>query len=76
MGPLAQLEHGAIDGIGVHRPPLPGLARGSWTLGVGVNFRYRALGYTVDDAIRYALEDGRIPAIYEGYGLTHLLPER
>lgn len=76
MGPLAQLEHSAGEGVGVHLPPLPGLARGTWTLGVGVNFRYRPLAYAVDDAIRYALDDGRIPAIFEAYGLTHLSPER
>ena len=49
---------------------------GRWTLGVGINFRYRALGYMVDDAIRYALEDGRIEQIYAEYGLTHGTPER
>jgi len=76
MGPLGQLEHGVTAGIAVHRPPLPGLARGTWTLGVGVNFRYRPLGYMVDDAVRYALEDGRILAIFERYGLTHLPPDR
>lgn len=76
MGPLAQLEHGAEDGIGVHQPPLPGFAVSRWTLGVAVNFRYRPLAYAVDDAIRYGLEDGRIPAIYESYGLSWLPPER
>lgn len=76
MGPRAQLEHGLTDDIGVHQPPLPGFAVGSWTLGVGINFRYRPLAYSVDDAIRYALEDGRIAAIYEAYGLSHTMPER
>lgn len=76
MGPLAQLEHGLTEDLEVHQPPLPGFSVGSWTLGVAVNFRYRPLAYSVDDAIRYALEDGRIPAIYEAYGLTHQSPER
>lgn len=76
MGPLAQLEFGAGQGIAVHRPPLPGLARGTWTLGVGLHMRYRALGYRVDDAILMALDDGRIPAIFARYGLTHLPPDR
>lgn len=76
MGPLTQLEHGVQDGIGVHTPPLPGFSVGQWTLGVAVNFRYRPLSYMVDDAIRYAIEDGRIPQIYSDYGLTWLAPER
>jgi len=74
MGPRAQLEHGAGDGIAVHEPPMPGLARGEWTLGLGVNFRYRPLGYAVDDAIRAALNDGTIAGIFADYGLTHETP--
>lgn len=76
MGPLAQLEAGAGEGIAIHQPPLAGFAVSHWTVGVGVHMRYRALGYAVDDAIRAGLEDGRIAAIFERYGLTHLPPER
>ena len=76
MGPRAQIEHGLTDELAVHAPPLPGFSVGTWTLGLGVNFRYRPLAYAVDDAIRFALEDGRIARIYAGYGLTHGTPER
>jgi ABC-type amino acid transport substrate-binding protein len=76
MGPLGQLEFSATDAIGIHQPPLAGFAVSKWTLGVAVNFRYRPLSYAVDDAIRYALEDGRIEQIYADYGLTHQAPER
>ena len=76
MAPLGQLEHGLTERIAVHQPPLAGFAKSRWTLGVGVHFAYRALAYTVDDAILAGLTDGRIPAIYESYGLTHLAPER
>ncbi|WP_370541601.1 substrate-binding periplasmic protein [Actibacterium sp. 188UL27-1] len=76
MGPLAQLEHGAAEGVDIHQPPLPGFSVGTWTLGLAVNFRYRPLAYAVDDAVRYGLEDGRIPAIYESYGLTFAAPDR
>ncbi|MEM0899922.1 MAG: transporter substrate-binding domain-containing protein [Pseudomonadota bacterium] len=76
MGPLSQLEHGLADGVGIHEPLLPGFAVSEWTIGVGVNFRYRPLSYSVDDAIRYALEDGRIKAIHEAYGVTFKEPER
>lgn len=76
MGPLAELEHGLTDKSAVHQPPLAGFAVSRWTLGVAVNFRYRPLAYAVDDAINAALQDGRIAAIYESYGLTHSAPER
>jgi ABC-type amino acid transport substrate-binding protein len=76
MGPLAQLEAGAGEGIAIHQPPLPGFAVSHWTAGVAVHMAYRSLGYAVDDAIRAGLEDGRIDAIFEQYGLTHLPPER
>ncbi len=76
VGPLSQLEFGLSDSSGVHQPPLAGFAVSKWTLGVAVNFRYRPLSYAVDDAINYALQDGRIPAIYESYGLTFQAPER
>lgn len=76
MGPLAQLEHGLADGLAVHRPPLVGLARSQWTLGTAIHVAYKPLSYMVDDAVNYALQDGRIAGIFESYGLTHLQPER
>ncbi|ASP19622.1 bacterial extracellular solute-binding protein, family 3 [Antarctobacter heliothermus] len=76
MGPKAQLEYGLTDDLAVHQPPLPGFAVGNWTIGLGVNFRYRPLAYAVDDAIYAALSDGRIAAIFESYGLSFTPPER
>jgi ABC-type amino acid transport substrate-binding protein len=76
MGPLGQLEYGLSDRTAVHQPPLAGFAISKWTLGVAVNFRYRPLSYAVDDAINYALQDGRIAKIYESYGLSFQPPER
>jgi ABC-type amino acid transport substrate-binding protein len=76
MGPLAQLEHGRTETIGIHQPPLPGFSRGAWTIGLGVHFAYRPLSYMVDDAVRYALEDGRIERIFADYGLEFRPPER
>jgi len=76
MGSLAQLEHGANEKIAVHQPLFPGLSLGNWTLGVGIRHNYRQLGYAVDDAIRVAIEDGRMQAIFEKHGLTYQPPER
>lgn len=76
MGPLGQLEFGLDDRVAVHQPPLAGFAVSSWTLGVAVSFSYRPLSYAVDDAVNFALQDGRIAKIYESYGLSFQSPER
>ncbi|MCU9839364.1 transporter substrate-binding domain-containing protein [Ruegeria sp. WL0004] len=75
MGPLAQLEFGTAEGIGVHTPPLPGFGVGSWTVGVAVHFAYRPLAYAVDDAILTGIQDGRIARIFQTHGLTFSAPE-
>lgn len=80
MGPRAQLQAGiaahAVAALAVHEPPLVGLTRGKWTLGVAVNFQHKDLAYAVDDAIGAALADGRIAAIFQTYGLTFEPPAR
>lgn len=76
MAPRSQLEFGLTDALDIHQPPLPGFSVGQWTLGVGINFQYRPLAYAVDDAIRYALDDGRVAQIYAHYGLSFLPPVR
>lgn len=75
MGPLGQLEHGLTDKLAVHTPPLPGLSLGTWTLSVATNFRWRPLGYAVDDAIVAAINDGRMEAIFKKHGLTYTKPD-
>ncbi|MGL4311427.1 MAG: substrate-binding periplasmic protein [Paracoccaceae bacterium] len=76
MGPRAQLEFGADDGVAVHKPPLVGFATGSWTLGLAVHHSHRDLAYALDDAIVAALADGRIKAVYADMGLTFSPPDR
>jgi polar amino acid transport system substrate-binding protein len=76
MGPLGQLEFGLTDATAVHQPPLAGFAVSKWTLGVGINFRFRPLSYAVDDAINAALSDGRIKGIFDSYGLSFQPPVR
>jgi hypothetical protein len=41
-----------------------------------VHTRYRYLGHAADDAIRAALLDGRIAAIFAANGLTFDAPQR
>ncbi len=75
MGTLAQLEAGLDDSVAVHTPPLPGFAVGSWTVGVAVHFAYRPLAYAVEDAVYAAIQDGRMAAIFESYGISFRPPD-
>ena len=75
-GPLTQLQGSLDDGIAVHTPPMPGLSRGTWTLGVSVRHNYRRLGYAVDDAIAAAIADGRLAAAFAKFGASYTVPER
>ncbi|WP_206608869.1 substrate-binding periplasmic protein [Notoacmeibacter marinus] len=75
MGPLTQLQFGKDAQVAVHQPPLVGLSRGKWTLGVAVRHSWRPLGYAVDDAIRAAVEDGRMAKIFGQYRVEYNAPE-
>ncbi len=75
MGPLSQLEHDLSEGMAVHTPPFPGLAKSKWTLGVAVRHNWRPLSYAVDDIIRAAIEDGRMAGIFQQHGLTFTRPD-
>jgi ABC-type amino acid transport substrate-binding protein len=75
VGPKGQLEHGMTEQMSIHQPPLLGLAKTSWTLGVAVRHNWRPLGYSVDDAIRAAVTDGRMAAIFAKHGLSYTQPE-
>ncbi|MEM7695360.1 MAG: transporter substrate-binding domain-containing protein [Pseudomonadota bacterium] len=68
MGPRTQLQALSGEGVAVHSPPLMGLSRGRWTVGVAVSFLYRPLAYSVGDAIYAGISDGRIAAAFEEYG--------
>ena len=74
MGPLSQLEWMKDETVGVHTPPLAGLSTGKWPIGLAVRFNWRPLSYAADDAITAAMQDGRIKAIFDSYGLTHTVP--
>ncbi|MEM7210654.1 MAG: amino acid ABC transporter substrate-binding protein [Pseudomonadota bacterium] len=76
MGPRGQLEHDLPDGFAVHEPPLPGLAKRQWTVGLAVRHTYRALGYSIDGAIGESLASGRIQSIFAEYGVSFSAPER
>lgn len=79
MGIRAQLEHFLRDDpeFAVESGPLPGLAIGSWPIGIATAFyTARMLSYEVDDILTAAARDGRVEAIYQAHGLTWDAPGR
>ena len=74
MGPRGQVEFGLTEAGAYHAPPLPGFARGHWTLGAAVHISHTDLGYSIGDAVTAGLADGRIAAIFERYGLSFTPP--
>lgn len=79
MGPRAQLEIAAAQypkaGITVSEPPMLGFARSKWTVGAGVSFQHKDLGYAVDMALEKAMAEGKVAAIFKAHGLTYTAPQ-
>lgn len=79
MGGRAQLEHHLRDDpdFAVETGPMPGLAIGSWPVGIATAFyTARMLSYEVDDILTAAVRDGTVKAIYNSHGLTWEEPAR
>lgn len=71
MGPATELEGLAAEDVLVHTPPLVGLERSAWTLGVALSSQHRPLGYEVDAIIGEAAADGRLAAIFARHGASY-----
>ena len=74
MGPIGQIEWAVAEagdpGVATGTPPLLGLSKGEWTIGVAVRHNFRPLGYAVGDAIAAAMEDGRLAELFAAHGVT------
>ncbi len=71
MGAKSQLAFGLTPALALHEPPLLGFAVSEWTVGLAVNHRYRPLAYAVDDAVKAAVNEGRLEKIFADFGLTY-----
>lgn len=56
-------------------PPMPGLARGSWQLGMGFAERSRDLSYALGKALSELAAEGKLAVITESYGVTYIAPD-
>ena len=78
MGSRAQMEWVASTlpdrELAVLQPPMPGIVRTSWPVGIAVRHDSRDLGYAVDGALEEMRGDGEMEAIYARHGVTWLPP--
>ena len=59
----------------VLQPPMPGIVRTGWPIGIAVKHDSRDLGYAVGDVLTELVDSGRMREIYASYGVEWLPPE-
>ncbi len=59
----------------VVQPPMPGIVRTGWPIGVAVKHDSRDLGYEVAELFSQLDSSGEMQAIYERYGVKYMSPE-
>ena len=60
----------------VVQPPMPGIVRRDWRVGIAVKHDSRDLGYAVGDALNELIVSGKLAEISKSYGVTYMEPER
>ena len=59
----------------ISQPPMPGIVRKGWPVGIAVKHDSRDLAYAVGDALSDLIDSGEMVKIYERYGVTWFAPE-
>lgn len=56
------------------QPPMPGMVRQGWPIGISVKHDSRDLGYALTDVLSELQSSGKLEAIYKRYGVSYLAP--
>ncbi len=79
MGSKAQTEWIAHKATGIEskifQPPMPGIVRKSWPVGIGIKHDSRDLGYALADVLTELAESGELAKISAKYGVSFQAPE-
>lgn len=59
----------------ISQPPMPGIVRTGWPIGIAVKHDSRDLAYAVGDALSELVDSGQMKGIYERYGVSWHAPE-
>jgi len=60
----------------VLQPPMPGIVRRDWPVGIAVKHDSRDLGYALGDVLTDLIESGEMARITQKYGVSYNEPER
>lgn len=75
----AQAEWVAFSSLEVEseisQPPMPGIVRQGWPIGIAIKHDSRDLGYALGDVLTALTESGDMQAIYQRYGVEWVKPE-
>lgn len=59
----------------ISQPPMPGIVRQGWPVGIAIKHDSRDLGYALGDVLTELTESGEMQKIYERYGVEWMKPE-
>lgn len=59
----------------IAQPPMPGIVRKGWPIGLAVKHDSRDLGYALEDVLTELVNSGEMASIYERYGVEWFEPE-
>lgn len=79
MGSKAQMEWIAYQADSIEsniaQPPMPGIVRKSWPVGIGVKHDSRDLGYAMAGVLEELITNGEIEKVVQQYGVSWSPPE-
>jgi len=59
----------------IMQPPMPGIVRTGWPVGIAIKHDSRDLGYALGDVLTELIESGEMQTIFERYGVEWIKPE-
>jgi len=80
MGSKAQAQWVAKQATSIEsevmQPPMPGIVRREWPVGIAIKHDSRDLGYALGDVLTELIDSGEMAKICEKYGVSYNEPER
>lgn len=59
----------------ISQPPMPGIVRQGWPVGIAIKHDSRDLGYALGDVLTALVDSGEMQAIYQRYGVKWVKPD-
>ena len=79
LGSRAQAEWVAFKATNINsaiaQPPMPGIVRTGWPIGIAIKHDSRDLGYALGDVLTELAESGEMTSIYAKYGVEWIPPK-